>query len=341
MQKRLLGIALILALTVSLGALSDEITLKDGSRLIGTIIKLRDGNLILQTEHLGKVTIDSSGIEGIQTNQINGIAMNDLSPHLGTLKYSEGQQQVILERGDARPLALTDLSLIWPADKEMPKPEKLWHAQIDLGINGASGNSDRFSFLGRSEVTRKTDINKLLLYLQGYYAEDNGIRSHNEFKTGARYEWKADQRWSAYTRLEFEEDEFEALDLRSTLVFGASYKVLQKPKQTLNTRLGVGYQREDFEIAPSEDKAILDFGYDYMLKIRNWAKLTHDLTYYAGLESPTEEFRIVMNTGAEVPLTASQNWKLKVGVKHEYDDEPLPTVEDLDTIYYLNLGYGW
>ena len=320
---------------------SDEVTLKDGSRLIGTILKLRDGNLILQTKHVGKVTIRISGIEGSQTDQVNGIALSDLSPHLGTLKYSDGQQQVVLEEGDARSIVPADLSLIWPEDKDMPGPAKLWSAEVELGINGASGNSDRFSFLGRSEVTRKTETNKLLLYLQGYYAEDNGVRSHNEFKTGARYEWKSDHRWSAYTRVEFEEDEFEALDLRSTLVFGASYKVLRKPKQTLTARLGIGYQREDFEIAPSEDEVILDFGYDYMLEIRNWAKLKHDLTYYAGLDSPTEEFRIVVNTGAEIPLTASQSWKLKFGVKHEYDDEPLPTVEDLDTIYYLNLAYGW
>ncbi|HIA48312.1 MAG TPA: DUF481 domain-containing protein [Candidatus Hydrogenedentes bacterium] len=341
MQHLTLIVTLMIVLTSSTMSASDEVRLKDGSLLVGTVIRIQDENLLLQTEHAGKVTINMSGVTGITTEKTQGIVVNESEPRFGTLKFKDGEQVLLEGESDSTTVAPADLILLWPEDKKMPKPAQLWSARVELGINGSDGNSERFSFTGRSNATRKTDADMLLLYLQGYYAEDNGIRSHNEFKLGGRYEWKVAPKWSAYVRTEFEEDEFEQLDLRSTLVLGMSYRVLDGTLQTLSTRLGIGYLREDFETAPSEEETIVDLGYDYMLKIRQWAKLVHNLTYYAGLDDPTEEFRIVVDTAAEVPLTVSQQWKLRVGVKHEYDDEPLPVVENLDTTYYLNLAYDW
>ncbi len=341
MQHLTLIVTLMIALTSSTMSASDEVRLKDGSLLVGTVIRIQDENLLLQTEHAGKVTINMSGVTGITTEKTQGIVVNESEPRFGTLEFKDGEQVLLEGESESTTVAPADLNLLWPEDKKMPKPVQLWSARVELGVNGSDGNSERFSFTARSNATRKTDTDMLLLYLQGYYAEDNGIRSHNEFKLGGRYEWKVAPKWSAYARTEFEEDEFEELDLRSTLVLGVSYHVLEGAQQSLSARLGIGYLREDFETAPSEEETIVDLGYDYMLKIRQWAKLVHNLTYYAGLDDPTEEFRIVVDTAAEVPLTVSQQWKLRVGVKHEYDDEPLSAVENLDTTYYLNLAYDW
>lgn len=341
MQQYLLCAILSIALMVSVTCASDEIHLEDGSLLIGTIVKLQDDILVLQTKHAGKVTIKMESVSGITTEKTHGVVVNESVPQFGTLDFENGEQVLLIDEGGPQIIEPTELSLLWLKDKKMPKPARLWSARVELGINGSDGNSERFSFVGRSNATRKTDTDKLFLYIQGYYTEDNGVRSQNEFKLGGRYEWKVAPKWSAYTRTEFEEDEFEQLDLRSTLVLGMSYSVLEGSQQTLSARMGVGYLREDFETAPSEEETILDLGYDYMLKIRQYAKITHNLTYYAGLDEPTEEFRIVADTAGEVPLTADEKWKLRIGVKHEYDDEPQPTVKNLDTTYYLNLAYDW
>jgi putative salt-induced outer membrane protein YdiY len=338
----------ILCLTIFIATISlttqanaDEILLEDGSRLIGKILKLQDGTLTLQTKHTGKLTIDMSAVTGINADQELGIVQQDAAPQFGTLQLNDGEQQLSVEDAQPQLLDIAELTLLWDKDKKMPKPTQRWTGRFEFGLNGTDGNSERFSFTGRSEAKRKTDAGELSLYFQAYYAEANGEQSQNEITTGGRYDWEIAPKWNAYTRVEFEKDEFEIVDLRSILAFGVSHKFLERERQSLNARLGLGYLREDFESADTEQEVIMDLGYDYTLNLRDWIKVTHDLTYYAGIVSPIEEFRIVANTAAEFDLTDNQQWKLRAGVKHEYDDQPLPTVENLDTTYYLNLAYDW
>lgn len=333
---------LFLCLALPLLSQADEVVLQDGSRLHGTVVKIQDATLTLETTHIGKLSIPMSAVSGITTDSPHGLSLDTTTPQKGLLHYDGTQQHFRLQdTPTTQPLEIASLQLLWPADETMPKPARLWTGRIQLGVSGADGNSDRFSFLGLTDATRKREQDTLLLYFQGAYAEDSGIRSRNEFKLGGRYEWNLTDKWSAYFRNEFEEDEFESLDLRTTTVLGMSHKLLGSPKQTLSTRFGIGYLSESFEAAEAQEDAILDLGYDYTLKVRDWTKFTHKLTYYSALDEPTENFRVVANTAAEIPLSNTQAWKLRVGLSHEYDDAPLPGIQNLDTTYYTNLTYNW
>lgn len=341
MPKTMLLLFILLFASFSMSAVADEVHLDDGSILFGKILLLQEGKLILETKHAGKITVKMSGVSGITSENALGIALEDYSPQSGTLEYRDGTQLFQGAESGEQTIDPPTLRLMWPEGTKMPKPAREWRGRLELGINGTSGNSDRFSAQGRTEARRVTDINKLLLYIQANYSENNGVRSQNESKIGGRYESEVSPRWSWYTRAEVEQDEFEEIDLRSTIVLGMSYSILEEQNQTLAARLGLGYQRESFEDNPTEENMILDFGYDYMLQVRDWARLTQDLTYYSGIDQPTEELRLVVNTAAEVPLTPGQQWKLRLGVTHEFDDQPVEGVENLDTTYFLNLVYDW
>jgi putative salt-induced outer membrane protein YdiY len=282
-----------------------------------------------------------SGVTGLVTEEAKGVALDDEEPRVEQLVV-EGDQQLLLNAdGSKESISTSTVLLIWPADEKMPAPTRLWTGRLELGLTGTDGNSDRFTFVGRSEGVRDAEATRLRLFALGFYAEDEGVRSQNEFKGGGRYEWKFSDLWSAYTSAELEHDEFEALDLRSTIVFGIGYQALKSPRQMLMTRLGLGYQYETFDVAEDKDEAILDLGYEYELKIKKWAKLRQDTTYHSALENPVRGYRIIANSSAEIPLASNDAWKLRLGVKHEYDDAPLPGIDRLDTTYFLNLAYDW
>lgn len=320
---------------------ADEVLLDDGSRLVGTVNSIREGVLTLQTQHAGKLSIKMSGVRGIVTDEERGIAQTEDTPEVGRLESDGEAQTLVKSDGSAREIATDSILLLWPAENEMPEPKPLWSGRLEFGFSGADGNSERTSVLGRAQATRETDVNLIFLYSSADYAENNDVRTRNELKIGGRYEWKLNGPWSAFTRAEFEHDEFEEVDLRSTGVVGLGYEVLNTERQELNARFGVGYQNEDFEDGDSDSEAILDLGYDYALRISTWAILRHDLTYSSALEDPVEGFRVVANTGAEVPMGTGEAWKLRTGVTHEYDDDPNPGIESLDTTYFLNLAYDW
>ena len=326
---------------ITLAAIADEVVLDDGSRLVGDVAGVRDGVLTLKTKHAGTLSIKMSGVVGITTESERGIAQSEDAPEMGTLKLDGDTQTLVTRDGTTQEIEANSLMLLWPADEKMPRPKPIWAGRVELGFNGTDGNSDRLNLLGKTEAVRDTDKSKLLLYSSLNYAENEDVRTRNEFKAGGRYEWKLNGPWSAFTRVEFEHDEFEALDLRSIAVLGLGYEVLKTERQEFNARFGFGYQREDFDSGETDSEAILDLGYDYMLLISSWAKLRHDLTYSSALDEPTEDFRVVANTSAEFPIGTSEAWKLRTGVTHEYDDDPLPGVEDLDTTWFLNLAYDW
>ena len=342
-MKLKLNLLATLVLTLSpILAQADEVVLQDGSLIVGTVVQIQDGTMTLQTAHVGKLSIPMASVAGITTDTPHGISLDNETPQAGQLIY-DGTKQQFLQGTEAiaQEVEPAALLLLWPEGEEMPKAARQWAGSVQLGITGADGNSDRFSFLGLTDATRTREQDTLFLYFQGAYAEDNGIRSRNEFKTGGRYEWNFTDKWSAYFRGELEEDEFETIDLRTTAVIGMSRKLLSKPKQTLAMRWGLGYLREDFDEAESEDEAIFDFGYNYALQVQEWAKFTHNLTYYSAMDDPIENFRFVADTGATLPISTSQQWKLRIGVTHEYDDDPPPLIDRLDTTYYMNLVYDW
>lgn len=341
MVSRISAIALILLMGTLPVAHSDEVVLDDGSKIMGTITGVKDGVLTIKTKHAGDVSIKMSGVEGINSDGVKGLTLGDETPLKKQLKI-DGDQQVLVDAdGSSETVDLATVALLWPGDKEMPPPVPLWSGRVEFGLTGTDGNSDRFTFNGRSDAVRDAEKDRLLLFGQGHYAEVNNVRSQNELKAGGRYEWKISDVWNAYTSLEFEHDEFEGLDLRSTAVLGMGYRFIKSDRQFLLGRAGVGYQHENYDVGSDEGEAILDLGYDYELKLKKWAKLRQNATYQAGLEDPIDEYRVIVDSSAEFPLSSALAWKLRAGVKHEYDDAPLPGVKHLDTTYYLNLGYDW
>lgn len=340
MRTPLFLIALVLTVFIET-ALADEVFLSDGSRLIGTIEQVRDGELVIETEFAGKLTVDMEGVEGMRTDDVLGIGFENGEPLFGTLNFDSSEQSIVTDDDEPHPIDLEEVTVVWPKDEEMPRVDRIWSGRVEIGLDGARGNSDSFNFLGLSTAIRETEGNKLVLDAKGHFEEDSGLRSENEFKASGRYEWKFRGEWNAFVRGELETDEFEKVNLRSSMIVGMGKKFLETERHEYAARVGIGFLREDFKSAEMVTDSIFVFGYDYALKIRESFKLTHDLNLYSTLDEPTNGFRVVVNTAGELSLTNDEHWKLRGGLMHEFDEEPLPDVDGLDVTYYINLGYDW
>ena len=333
---------MILIATVFSGeALADEVFLRDGSHLIGTIKLVRDGELVIKTEFSGTITVDMEGVEGVRTDDVLGIGLEEEGPLFGTLNFDSSEQSIETDDDEHRIIDLEDVKVVWPKDEDMPNVDRIWSGRVELGLDGARGNSDSFNFLGLTSATRKTETNKVVLNAQGHFEEDNGLRSENEFKASGRYEWKFRGKWNTFVRGELETDEFEEVNLRSSIIVGLGKTFLETERQEFSARIGIGFLREDFKSAEMVTDLIMGFGYDYALKVRESFRLTHDLNLYSTLDEPLKGYRIVTNTAGELSLSGNDHWKLRGGVMQEFDEKPLPDVDGLDVTYYLNLGYTW
>ncbi len=338
---------LVLALCFAATARPDTLWLKDGSQLVGNVTTIADHHVILETQFVGGLSVDLDALRGITTTKPLRLVLPDTTPAEGLLEYRDDAQYLIDGSVSTvvAPEAFTSLEdpaappMMEPAPPVEPTAD--WFGRVEMGLNGATGNSENFAFLGKSEATRKTESRLLYLYFRADYQEKNGDRSANECLGGTRYEWVLTDRLNAFAKMELERDEFEDLNLRATLTGGLAYTVVDSDRQTLITRGGIGYQREDFNNGVSDDRAVLDLGYDYRLDIWNQFRLIHKLHYLAAADDPLNDFRLIADTGGEIPLTKDEAWKLRLGMHNEYNNVPQPGVEHTDTKYYLNLVYDW
>lgn len=328
-------------LVAGLTARADEVRLADGSLVMGKVVSIAGGKLKVATEFAGEIEIELAKVSSIATAEPRQIRIGDAPAVEGTLGLDDGTQ-VLTVNGDVRPLALTEISDVRDvgAPPAPEKPRVNWIGKAEVGLTGKSGNTDRVDARALVSTTRVGPRGRLILTLRGAYAQVDGTRSQNEIMGTELYERDITDRLFGYQKLELEYDEFEDLDLRATLTAGLGYFVIRSKKQELKVRGGIAYQREQFNGGVTEDNFITEAGYDYRLDLNKWLRFTSRFTFFME-PADFDAWRFDAENAAEIPLSQKSGWKVKLGVRNEFDNMPQPGIEELDTTYYASLVYNW
>jgi putative salt-induced outer membrane protein YdiY len=327
-------------------ALADSVTLSDGSILFGTVKGLAGGKLTLETDFAGSLEIDATKIRSIKTEQPINVALASGDRLVGAIEPNQAGDGFVVKTKHADvPIKSADVQDIWTKDGKSPEQTTLeaeiakhqakWSATIEAGAVMKEGNTDSLTAHGAFELRRAGAEDMLKFYLRAGYAEQDDVRNQNEIIGGVDYEAWFTERWSWYTRLELEYDEFENLDLRTTAAAGLGYHWLKQEKLDLKTRAGVGYVHEAFSNGVTDDKGIIDLGLAFRWDIVDYVRFTHDANYSPSFDG-IEDYRLRFDSAFTFPLGDSDRWKFKVGMLNEYDSMPEPGVERLDNTYYTS-----
>lgn len=340
--------ALILTVSISL---ADEVLLTDGSKIIGQVEALTEGKLHVTTDFAGEIIIDAAKIKGITTDKPLSVELKSGDRAVGPLSFTPRTGQAVKTKalGPVN-VEMETVTAVWPQGDASPtvvalreqlnKLQNPWSVTLALGIDGQSGNTDRTVVNGRLDIKRTIDNERLFLYGQGRFSHENGQDTVKEVLGGATLEVDIDEQWFVFGRGELEFDKFENLDLRSRIAGGFGYFVIKQPEEELKLRGGIGFQHESFNTGVSDDLAVADLGWDYRKDIAPWLQFNHSVTLLPAFED-INQTRIIMDNAAEIPLNPDKNWKLRVGVRNEYDSMPEPGIKRLDNFYYLNIAWQW
>lgn len=334
-----LGIALFL---IAAAARADEVRLLDGSVIFGRVTTVTGGNLKIATDFAGELTIPAAKIAGVITDEPREIRVGTTHEVQGRLTL-EGDTQLLVVDDRPQPLSLEHLTVLQDLGVAIVDPPRAnWAGRAEVGLTGKSGNTERIDARALVSTTRTGPRDRLILTLRGAYSESEGTRSQNEVVGTQVYERDVNKRLFVYEKLELEYDEFENLDLRGTLTGGLGYFLLRSDRQDLKIRGGLAYQHEDFSngVSTSSDAFLAEAGYDYRLDVNKWFRYVSRFSYYFE-PADLNEWRFDAENAAEIPLSQKTGWKLKFGVRNEYDNTPQPGIEELDTTYYASLVYNW
>lgn len=331
---------------------ADSVRTADGSVLVGTVVKLADNKLIIETAIAGRLEIDAGQITAIEVDHPIQAQFATGDRLVGTIELQGGQSPVMNTALGRIPIDTDQVTMIWPEGEDSPEvvavreeaeAQRLaiapkWTTTLEAGGVMREGNTETLDASGRFESTRKTDTDLLKFFLAAQYSEQNDNRTQNEYRGGMAFERNFTDRWFWYVRNELEFDEFENLDLRATVAAGVGYYWIKKAEHELKTRAGVGYRHESYDNGASMDEVIADLGLDYRRELTDWAQFTHSTTWTPGLED-FDDYRLSLDTALTFSMANTDKWKFKLGMRNEYDNQPQPGIERLDNTYYANLVF--
>lgn len=213
----------------------------------------------------------------------------------------------------------------------------LWDAYAELGINGSSGNNERFNLIALTGASRTTVHQETKADLIYSYATDDGDESENQFLARAGHTWLLpESKWRYYIRGLFEYDEFQNWDYRIRLSTGVGYEVINNDQTLFVLRAGPSVLRE---FGGSDNSWIPEgnVGYDFEHNFNERTALTSVFDFYSDL-SDLDEFRIEFSAGLKVDVSDNGGLYLSLGVLDRYDSDPGEGFDRNDLDYFVTLG---
>jgi putative salt-induced outer membrane protein YdiY len=199
--------------------------------------------------------------------------------------------------------------------------KKLWEGRVELGVNGSSGNSERFATRYGGKVKRQTKRSTFtadLLYSTSYA---DGDKNEDKLLAESRTEWKLfETRWHYFVHGTTEYDQFTAFGIRLTGDTGLGYQYIDTGFTKFTGRAGIGFSQE-FD-SPDESftpEATVGLSFEHRLTPRQ--KLIASSDMYPDL-SDISDFRLRTNASWEIKIDPPARLSLRLGVIDRYDATP-------------------
>lgn len=313
------------------------IQLDSSDRLVGQITRDANGQHQLTQTAFGDVPLNPARIQSLW-------ATDSAKPQVAELEQQ--YEQKLSEVETAKQQEVEQMQAAYESQLQQVRTENdalkdPWSGNLAIGIQGASGNTDRFAATGRGELFRDTDVERMAMYLEINFAKEDDEQTENEKLAGISLERDINEMWYARGSADFEIDEFEELDLRAITTASLGRFLIREDDMVLKAFAGVGYRFESYTDGTTEKDPTGVLGYDVDYKLNSRLSLFHDLTYYPSFSSPGQNYLMVTNFGGEMPITNDEAWKLRATLRSQYNSQPAQDAETTDTSYRLNLVYDW
>ena len=335
-KLRLLGLALLTPFL-----LADTVTLSNGDRISGSVLKTDGNAVVVKTAYAGEVKIDLAAVSAMTTDGPLYVVPKSGATSRGKLSLSDGQLRV----DNGTPAKLADIAAIrddatqkdWEREDERlhhPKLLDFWTGNAAFGLAMASGNSSATTLSTSAALSRAAGRNKLSLHFSQVYATQSTNLPHGETANrvsggiGASRDMTA--RLFVYGANDYDYDKFLGLDLRAVFGGGLGYHAWKRGESYFDVGAGGDYNNENYSTGTSSHSAEMQATEELSLKLLKRLKLSERATFYPNL-SDTGQYRFNFDTTASMPILKFLEWNF--GVSDRYQSNPLPDKKSNDILF--------
>ncbi len=245
---------------LAIPALADQIVLKNGDRLTGSITKSDGKELVIKTDYAGDVTVKFDAIQSMTS-------AGDLNVSLGGKTVvgpvTTNGDNVVVATKTAGPVEAPKASVTMlrsPAEQAAyekslhPGLLEGWAGGANLGFALTAGNSETKNLNIGFNATRTGFHDKLTLYETSIYATTSKLAlqpipsqtTANSNGGGLRYDHDFAPRVFGFGSGDFFNNSLQNLDLRYILGGGIGFHAIKTPNTTLDLLAGINYTHESF-----------------------------------------------------------------------------------------------
>jgi putative salt-induced outer membrane protein len=356
-------VSLVLFLGLTSAVFADQITLKNGDHLTGTVVKSDGKTLVLHTEFAGDITVQFDAITQITTDKELHVSTSDKKTVVGPVTTSDGKIDVATQTGTvevppANVVLIRDDAEQAAYDKSLhPGLAHGWNGGANVGFSVARGNSETENLALAFNAVHPTLSDNITLYAsaidtQNQLSTPSTVASL--FQGGLRYDRNIGPKMFGFGAADFMSNALQDLDLRAVYTGGLGYHAIKSATTTLDLLAGLNYTHETYsngpEVTPvttpptytsygvTNKYAALTLGEELMHKAGKTTVLTEKLYFFPDL-SDTGNYRMTFDFGSVTKISKWLGWQNQFG--DIYVSNPPLTAKKNDMIFTTGLNISF
>lgn len=349
MVKISVCIALVCCSCVALHA--EQVTLKNGDRVTGTIVSMDDKKLTVKTDYAGAITIDRDAVAQFSSPQPLVVTRTDKQVVTGPVSQQDSAIVVTSTTG-AQTIPLSQVAVIRsPADQAAyekslhPGFLEGWAGGGNFGLGLARGNSDTTNVALGFNADRKTTTDEWNIVAASLYststADNVTTPSANNFFGAIRYSRNFTKRLFGFGLFAGGYDHLQLLDERLSPSGGLGYHVIASKATTLDVLGGIGYTYENYSAGGVNNTGLVNnfinatIGEEFSHNFTEKTSIIENLYFFPYLND-AGNYRGTFNFGVASKFYRALTWNLNFG--DIYNSVPVPGKRNNDLLLTTGLG---
>jgi hypothetical protein len=314
---------------------ADQITLKNGDRLTGTILKSDAKTLVLKTEAAGDVTFQWVAIDAITSSAPLHVGLAGGQMVVGPVVTKDGHLQVSTTTAGVVTAAKDSVQVIRSDSEEAaydaamerlqhPHLGDFWSGTLDTGLSLTRGNSSTLSYTLAGKAVRATDRDKFTVYTTAVYGKNNttspGEVIAHQISGGIRADINIRPKWFVFAATDFNSNALQNLDLQNVIDGGIGAHLIKTKNTQFDVFGGAGYNQEFFGAytlpnptppptflafpAVTQRNAVANLGEQFDRKLGSRSTFSETFNYFPNISGPSG-YRYLFNA---VLSTAISRW---------------------------------
>lgn len=333
--------ALLVGLAILAAPLrADELRLRNGDRITGTVLRKSATAVDVQTRYAGEIRVRWDEVVGISTLEPVRMLAQGSDEIVLVRLLPAGDGEAILEPAIAgsATLPLAQIAFINPTPEQSGKGT-VYDGRVNVAADASTGNTDAFRLRGELDFEGAGKSARFSIALRADQEKFRDSDSKSRWRASGDYDRFITQNRFLYGRTSFERDSFADVRLRASAGVGHGWQLIQSRDTKLSLRSGLDYVVIKHFDAARERYPALGWGIKFSHRLfGRRVQVFHEQEGYWNLGN-TDDLTLISRTGMRLPILPGVHTTTQLNL--DWDWDPSEQREPLDASLMFGVGYEW